>query len=91
MLLGAEIRVYTDHKNLTHKLTSFTTQRVMRWRLLLEEYGCKYFYKEGAQNVVADALSRVLGARAPPRAMPTYRKLYSMNIKRERILSSTLQ
>jgi len=59
MLLGAEIRVYTDHKNLTHKLTSFTTQRVMRWRLLLEEYGCKYFYKEGAQNVVADALSRV--------------------------------
>ena len=59
MLLGAEIRVYTDHKNLTHKLTSFTTQRVMRWRLLLEEYGSKYFYKEGAQNVLADALSRV--------------------------------
>ena len=59
MLLGAEIRVYTDHKNLTHKLTSFTTQRVMRWRLLLEEYGCKYFYKQGTLNVVADALSRV--------------------------------
>ena len=59
MLLGAEIRVHTDHKNLTHKLSSFTTQRVMRWRLLLEEYGPKFLYKEGESNVIADALSRV--------------------------------
>ena len=57
MLLGAEINVYTDHKNLTYKLTSFTTQRVMRWRLLLEEYGCKYYYKKGNMNILADVMS----------------------------------
>ena len=59
MLLGARINVYTDHCNLTHKLTQFSTQRVMRWRLLLEEYGCKYYYKKGSANIIADALSRV--------------------------------
>ena len=59
MLFGAEIHVYTDHKNITHELTKFTTQRVLRWRLLLEEYGCIYHYKKGPQNTIADALSRV--------------------------------
>ena len=59
MLLGAEITVFTDHKNLTHKLSSFTTQRVMRWRLLLEEYGPTFKYKKGSENCIADALSRV--------------------------------
>ena len=59
MLLGARITVHTDHKNLTHKLSSFTTQRVMRWRLLLEEFGPTFAYKKGSENCVADALSRV--------------------------------
>ena len=59
MLLGARIKVSTDHKNLTHKLSSYTTQRVMRWRLLLEEYGPTFEYKKGSENCVADALSRV--------------------------------
>lgn len=58
-LLGAKLRVYTDHKNLTHKLTEYTAQRVMRWRLLLEEYGCEYRYLPGDKNSLADALSRV--------------------------------
>jgi transposase InsO family protein len=59
MLLGAKITVHTDHKNLTHKLSTFTTQRVMRWRLLLEEYGPEFAYKKGSENCIADALSRV--------------------------------
>jgi RNase H-like domain found in reverse transcriptase len=29
MLLGAPITIYTDHKNLTHKRSSFSTQRVL--------------------------------------------------------------
>ena len=36
ILLGQEIKVYKDHKNLTYK--PFNTERVMQWRLILEEY-----------------------------------------------------
>ncbi|CAB9507929.1 Inherit from COG: Retrotransposon protein [Seminavis robusta] len=49
--------------NLTHKLSAFQTQRVMRWRLLLEEFGPTFHYKPGPQNVLGDALSRVPTAR----------------------------
>jgi RNase H-like domain found in reverse transcriptase len=59
MLLGPPITIYTDHKNLTHKLSSFSTQRVLRWHLLLEEFGCNYKYKEGSQNLATDVLSCV--------------------------------
>ena len=59
MLYGAEINIYTDHRNLTYELTKYTTQRVLRWRILLEEFGATFHYKKGADNVVADALSRL--------------------------------
>ncbi len=57
ILLGQKIRVYTDHQNLTYK--NFNTERVMRWRLILEEYGPELHYIKGTHNVVADALSRL--------------------------------
>ena len=63
ILLGASIQVHTDHKNLTHRLTEFTTQRVLRWRLLLEEFNPTFLYKSGPSNVLADALSRIPTAR----------------------------
>ena len=63
ILLGAELHIYTDHKNLTHKLSSYATQRVLRWRLLIEEYSPKLHYKEGPVNFIADALSRVPTSR----------------------------
>lgn len=59
MLYGAELHIHTDHKNLTYSMTQYTTQRVLRWRLLLEDFGAKFHYKNGKTNVVADALSRV--------------------------------
>lgn len=57
ILLGHEIVVHTDHQNLTYQ--HFNTERVMRWRLILEEYGPELRYIKGTQNVVADALSRL--------------------------------
>ena len=57
--MGQRIKVFTDHKNLVHESELKTSQRVMRWRLLLEEYGPEIEYIKGPKNVVADALSRL--------------------------------
>jgi hypothetical protein len=57
ILLGQQLRVYTDHLNLTRKTAN--TLRVMRWRLFLEEYGPAIIYIKGEKNIVADALSRL--------------------------------
>jgi hypothetical protein len=57
ILLGHEIIVYTDHKNLTFK--QYNTERVLCWRMIAEEYGPEIRYIQGEHNVVADALSRL--------------------------------
>ena len=57
ILLGHKIKVYTDHMNLTYK--NFNTERVIRWRLILEEFGPELIYIKGEHNLVADALSRL--------------------------------
>ena len=57
ILLGQQIQIHTDHKNLTYK--NFNTERVMRWRLILEEYSPELLYIKGSHNIVADALSRL--------------------------------
>ena len=59
ILLGHEIIVYTDHKNLCRENTVHERQRVMRQRLLIEEYGAEIKYITGEKNVVADALSQL--------------------------------
>ena len=59
LLLGNRITVHTDHRTLTYPDTKHTCDRVLRQRLLLEEYGCDIRYIEGAKNVAADALSRL--------------------------------
>jgi hypothetical protein len=54
---GQRIVIHTDHQNtLYNKLSS---DRIIRWRLLLEEYGPEYVHVSGKDNVVADALSHV--------------------------------
>ena len=63
ILLGHKVIVHTDHKNLTCK--NFNTERVMRWRLILEEYGPTLEYIKGEKNIVADALSRLGMVKEP--------------------------
>ena len=56
-MLGQQIVTHTDQKNLVYK--AFNTERVMRWRLLIEEFGPELRYVKGEDNVVADVLSRL--------------------------------
>ncbi len=56
MLWGQDIKVYTDHKNLTIDAVGLTSDRVYRWQLLLEEYAPEIIYIKGIYNTVADAI-----------------------------------
>ena len=55
--MGQQIVVYTDHKNLTYN--NFNTEHVMRWWLLIEEFGPTIEYIKGPKNIIDNALSRI--------------------------------
>jgi hypothetical protein len=57
ILLGYKIIVHTDHKNLTY--SKITSEKVMRWRLLIEEFGPAFRHIKGKHNLIADVLSRL--------------------------------
>ena len=57
ILFGYEIHVYSDHKNLVYKATLSESQRVMRWCLLLEEFGLHIHHIAGVDNIVANTMS----------------------------------
>jgi RNase H-like domain found in reverse transcriptase len=57
IFLGYPLIDYTDHKNLMCK--KFSTERVMRWCLLLEKFGPELRYIQQEHNIVADVLSRL--------------------------------
>jgi hypothetical protein len=59
MLWGQNTKVFTDHKNLMRDALGLTSDRVYRWRLLLEEYGPKIIYIKGICNTMADAVLRL--------------------------------
>ena len=59
ILLGYKIEVYTDHANLTLETTESSSQRLQRWRCLVQEFDVELKYVKGPENVVADAISRL--------------------------------
>lgn len=60
-LFGRKFTLYTDHQPLTYALNLKTpNSKLVQWMLRLREYDFVPVYRPGQQNVVADALSRVL-------------------------------
>ena len=56
ILLGFKILIHSDHKNLS--FNTFKSERVLLWRLLMEEYDYSFIYTSGKDNVIADMISR---------------------------------
>ena len=56
---GNHFYLFTDHKNLTF-LNRPPSEKVMRWRLAIQEFDFSIAYIKGEKNNVADALSRCL-------------------------------
>jgi hypothetical protein len=58
-LLGHKFQTVTDHKGLTWIFNvQDPSSRLMRWKLLLEEYEYEIQYRTGVRNCNADSLSR---------------------------------
>ena len=60
ILLGATIIIHIDHKNFTHEITQFTSQCLLCWCLLLEEFNPTFKHLQRSDNLIANALSCVL-------------------------------
>ncbi len=58
MLLGAELHIHTNHKNILN--IGDSSQHRLRWISYVNEYGPELHYVEGSANVVADTFSRLL-------------------------------
>ncbi len=67
MLLGANIHVFTDHKNLT--FDTLKTQRVLCWHTKIKEFSPMLHYIKGPCNILADNLSRLHHLVTPAQIM----------------------
>jgi hypothetical protein len=57
MLLGADIHVFMDHKNL--RFDTLKTLCVLCWHTKIEEFSSMLHYIEGPRNILADNFSRL--------------------------------
>ena len=79
ILIGYEINVFSDHKNLVYEANLSQSQRVMRWRLILEEFGPNIQHIARLDNVVADTLSRLPSANTDENSPSTMMDMYQAN------------
>jgi hypothetical protein len=63
MLHGAELHIYTDHKNILD--VGNLSEQWPRWMSYVDEYGPTIHYIEGPHNVIVDAFSRLLRKDVP--------------------------
>ena len=70
-MLGHKTIAWTDHENLIHD--DLKSERVLRWRLLMEEHGPDICCVKGPENIVADTLSHLPATDDPekPHIMPS--------------------
>jgi hypothetical protein len=57
MLLGAELHIHTDHKNILNFGDS--SERRLQWISYVDEYSPTLHYVKGPRNVIADTFSRL--------------------------------
>ena len=57
MLLGAELHIHTNHKNILNIGNSSPCR--LHWILYVDEYGPELHYVEGSANVVANTFLRL--------------------------------
>ena len=72
ILLGQILRIYTNNKNLKCKMLKI--DRVLIWRLILEEYDQDIKYIQVDKNILADALSKfTINRNQETTQEPTYK------------------
>ena len=85
-LIGNKVVVHTDHSAIKYLMTKKDAKpRLIRWVLLLQEFGVEIKDKKGTENLVADHLSRLEGARddVPVNDEFPDEKLFAIEDKRE--------
>ncbi len=88
MLWGQDIKVYTDHKNLTRDALGLTSDRVYCWQLLLGEYAPKIIHIKGIHDTVADA---ILQPENDPKLNKTYEYTHAMLCETSEIEHATME
>ena len=85
-LIGNKVVVHTDHSAIKYLKTKKDAKpRLIRWVLLLQEFDVEIKDKKGTENLVADHLSRLEGARddVPVNDEFPDEKLFAIEDKRE--------